>query len=60
MHEGDISHAEVNEALKERMLRAYNAVTSLVKNSDLTFREAAYEIGVERVAKASELRGFVI
>jgi glutamate dehydrogenase (NAD(P)+) len=50
----------VNEALKERMLRAYNAVTSLVKNSDLTFREAAYEIGVERVAKASELRGFVI
>ncbi len=50
----------VNDALKERMLRAYDAVASLVKNSDRTFREAAYEIGVERVARAAELRGFVV
>lgn len=51
---------QVNEALKERMLRAYHVVASSVKNSDRTFREAAYEIGVERVAKAAELRGFVV
>jgi glutamate dehydrogenase/leucine dehydrogenase len=42
------------------MLRAYNAAASLVKNSDRTFREAAYEIGVERVARAADLRGFVV
>jgi glutamate dehydrogenase (NAD(P)+) len=54
------SEEQVNEALKERMLRAYNSVASLVKSSDRTFREAAYEIGVERVAKAAELRGFVV
>ena len=53
------SEAEINDALKERMLRAYNAVSALVRNSDRTFREAAYEIGVERVAKAAELRGFL-
>jgi glutamate dehydrogenase/leucine dehydrogenase len=51
---------EVNAALKERMLRAYDAVASLVKGGHGTFREAAYEIGVERVAKATELRGFVV
>ena len=54
------SEEQVNEALKERMLRAYNSVASLIKSSDCTFREAAYEIGVERVAKAAELRGFVV
>ncbi len=54
------TETQVNEALKERMLRAYNAVQSLVKSSDRTLREAAYEIGVERVAKAAEVRGFVV
>lgn len=53
------SEAEINDALKERMLRAYKAVSALVVNSDRTFREAAYEIGVERVAKAAEVRGFL-
>lgn len=54
------SEDQVNAALKERMLRAYDAVAQLVNGSDRTFREAAYEIGVERVAKATEVRGFVV
>jgi glutamate dehydrogenase (NAD(P)+) len=50
---------EINQALKERMLRAYNSVAASVRSSGLTFREAAYEIGVERVVKAAEVRGFL-
>jgi glutamate dehydrogenase/leucine dehydrogenase len=51
---------KVNQALKERMTKAYQAVAARVRNTDLTHREAALEIGIERVAKATELRGFVV
>jgi glutamate dehydrogenase (NAD(P)+) len=51
---------KVNTALRERMTRAYQAVATRVRNTDLTHREAALEIGIERVAKATEVRGFVV
>ena len=51
---------QVNQALNERMTRAYHAVAARVRNTDLTHREAAFEIGIERVAKATEVRGFVV
>ena len=51
---------QVNSALRERMTRAYQSVASRVRNTDLTHREAAFEIGIERVANATEVRGFVV
>ncbi len=53
------SEEEVNAKLKERMTQAYRAVAGLAKQKGVTFREAAFEIAVGRVAKAVELRGFV-
>ena len=50
---------EVNNELKLRMKAAYNTVAKKVKNSDLTFREAAFEIAVEKVTATAKLRGFV-
>jgi glutamate dehydrogenase (NAD(P)+) len=49
----------VNEELHQRMVRAYRAVAGKASEGGITFREAAVEIGVERVARAVELRGFV-
>ncbi|MEX2431286.1 MAG: Glu/Leu/Phe/Val dehydrogenase dimerization domain-containing protein [Dehalococcoidia bacterium] len=50
---------EVNDKLQERMVRAYRAVAEKAKQRSITFREAAFEIGVARVARVAELRGFV-
>ena len=50
---------QVNEELRRRMARAYHAVADRAGNTGLTHREAAFEIGVERVARSAELRGFV-
>ena len=52
--------SEVNDALKKRMVKAYDIVAERVRNTDLSHREAAYEIGIERVSRASKLRGFVV
>tara|TARA_Y100000996_G_scaffold345569_1_gene283523 strand:- start:2504 stop:3766 length:1263 start_codon:yes stop_codon:yes gene_type:complete len=50
---------QVNNELKLRMKAAYNSVAEKVKNSGLTFREAAFEIAVEKVTETAKLRGFV-
>lgn len=50
---------DVNERLKTRMIQAYRAVAERAKSGGLTHRQAAFEIGVERVARAAQLRGFV-
>ena len=52
--------AAVNAALQQRMVKAYKAVAERVRNTDLSYREAAFEIAVERVAVATKLRGFVV
>ena len=51
--------ARVNEELKRRIVSAYEAVTAKARETGQTFRQAAFEIGVERVATAARLRGFV-
>jgi glutamate dehydrogenase/leucine dehydrogenase len=50
---------EINKLLQQRMVKAYKSVAERVRNTDLSYREAAFEIAVERVATASKLRGFV-
>ena len=49
----------VNEELRRRMSQAFHQVRQKVDSADLTYRQAAFEIAVERVARAVELRGFV-
>ena len=51
--------ARVNDELKRRIVSAYEAVTAKAGETGQTFRQAAFEIGVERVATAARLRGFV-
>ena len=51
--------ARVNDELKRRIVSAYEAVTAKARETGQTFRQAAFEIGVERVATAARLRGFV-
>ncbi len=51
--------SRVNDELRKIMLRAYHEVHSKAIDDRITYREAAFEIGVQRVAQAVELRGFV-
>ncbi|HEY9857724.1 MAG TPA: Glu/Leu/Phe/Val dehydrogenase [Stenomitos sp.] len=48
---------EVNERLKSIMVRSFSQVSNLVTTRNLTFRMAAYSLGVGRVAEAHKLRG---
>ncbi|HEX2241158.1 MAG TPA: glutamate dehydrogenase, partial [Actinomycetota bacterium] len=49
---------DVNFDLKKRMTRATGAVFSRAEADGTTLREAAFDIAVERVARAAELRGY--
>ena len=49
----------VNEELRKVIVRAYRAVHEKARADGITYREAAFEIGVGRVAQAVNLRGFV-
>jgi len=49
----------VNEELHKVIVRAYRAVHEKARADGITYREAAFEIGVGRVARAVNLRGFV-
>jgi glutamate dehydrogenase (NAD(P)+) len=53
------SEERVNDELSQRMLAAYREVRTEAKARDVTLREAAFAVAVERVAKAIRLRGFV-
>ena len=55
----DWTEERVNEELYKLIVPAYHAVTERARGSGLTLREAAFDIGVERVARAVQLRGFV-
>lgn len=50
---------EVNAELHKIMTNAYRAVWDVVQREGVTFREAAFLLGVGRVHHATELRGFV-
>ena len=49
----------VNEELHKIITRAYREVLAKVNSEGITHRNAAFELGVARVARAVELRGFV-
>lgn len=50
---------QVNTQLGKVMSKAYANVSSYAEGHGLTLREAAFAIGVERVARAARLRGYV-
>jgi len=49
----------VNQELRKVMSKAYRAVHERVVAQGINYRQAAFDIGVGRVARAVELRGFV-
>jgi glutamate dehydrogenase (NAD(P)+) len=51
--------SRVNDELKKIMLKAYQEVWIRSATEKITHRQASFEIGVQRVARAVELRGFV-
>ena len=48
-----------NEALHDYMKRAYLATAALADERHCTMRQAAFAIGIQRVAQASRLRGYI-
>jgi len=50
---------QVNFELKKRMRRATEQVFARAEADETTLREAAFDIAVQRVARADELRGYI-
>ncbi len=51
--------SRVNEELHKIIIHAYKEVTNKVATDSITHRQAAFEIGLQRVAHVAQLRGFV-
>jgi glutamate dehydrogenase (NAD(P)+) len=51
------SEKEVNERLRDLMLKAYDDVLAIQQKEKVDLRTAAYILAVKRIAKAIELRG---
>ena len=49
----------VNEELRKIMSRAYETVKETVEQKGISYREAAFLIGIGRVAHVARLRGFI-
>ena len=49
----------VNQELAVFMKQATRGVVEMAKHDNISYREAAFSIGISRVARAIELRGFV-
>ena len=50
---------EVLERLDKRMTEAFAAVYAMHENQDVSMRDAAYMVAIDRVTKAMELRGWI-
>jgi len=50
---------QFNERLREKMVAAYEQVRARGDEFDVPMRQAAFVIGIERVAEAARLRGYV-
>jgi glutamate dehydrogenase (NAD(P)+) len=48
-----------NEALAQYMERAYDVTAAFVEEKGCTMRQAAFAIGIQRVAQASRQRGYI-
>jgi glutamate dehydrogenase (NAD(P)+) len=53
------TEARFNEALADYMERGYNVTAAFVDEKHCTMRQAAFAIGIQRVAQASRLRGYI-
>jgi glutamate dehydrogenase (NAD(P)+) len=51
------TEAEIEGRLEERMLHAYEAVSAMARREDVSLRDAALMLSVQRVAQAHEIRG---
>lgn len=49
----------IQTELQKRIKTAYQAVQSKVIKDNLSYRDAAFQIGISKVAEAVELRGFI-
>jgi glutamate dehydrogenase (NAD(P)+) len=50
---------DVNSELTKKMTRATKAVFTKAEHSGCTLRDAAFDISVQRVARAADLRGYI-
>lgn len=50
---------QVNEELNKRMTRATDQVFARAEANNISLRDAAFDIGVDRVRNAAEVRGYV-
>jgi glutamate dehydrogenase (NAD(P)+) len=48
-----------NEALQQYMVRAYEATSTFSREKGCSLRQAAFAIGIERVAAAVRMRGYI-
>lgn len=48
-----------NQELEDAMVRAFAATVDFAERHDVSLRKAAFAIGIERVARAARLRGYV-
>ncbi len=48
---------EVNENLKNIMLKGFDDVWNIFKEEKVTLRDAAFMLSIKKIAKAVELRG---
>jgi glutamate dehydrogenase (NAD(P)+) len=48
-----------NDELREVMVRAFDVTAGFAERNDVDLRRAAFAIGIERVARASRMRGYV-
>jgi glutamate dehydrogenase (NAD(P)+) len=53
------TEARFNKALRDYMTRAYRATSAFARERGCTMRQAAFAIGIQRVAQASRLRGYI-
>ena len=51
---------EVNQRLRQKMYDAYRTVAGFARANNITLRQAAFCVGVSRVQKAAELRGYLV
>ena len=50
---------EINDKLGNIMRRAFREVDAAAKERSLSLRDAAYELGIERVVETAKLRGYI-
>jgi glutamate dehydrogenase/leucine dehydrogenase len=50
---------EVNDKLGTIMRRTYREVNARAKEEEVSLREAAYLVGIERVVEAAKVRGYI-